>query len=443
MKRFLQLLICVCVVFTLTSLPMIAQAASVQESAPHPDVYHGSDLLSPALRNLSSHVSVRVSSSAGEDALLVYDDFLRALNKRELSSITLKSLPPVSEGELTCRGNSLKAGDVLSSNDLSALSLSPAGTYITDTKFTFVDDSTLCEYTCRVFWLSSPNSYPITTTKSVGSSLATYEDISVHSKLPGYDPDGDSVEYIVVEYPKHGSILLDKACGEYEYIPEAGFTGNDSFRYVIADEYGGYGAAQTVNVSVDSVKADEMFADMSGSSSYAEAISLAREGVLGGRVVGGQLIFSPAAQISRGEFVSMLMSCSGTEIKNNVLHTVFYDDSDIHSSIKGAVAAAYELGYINGTEVGGKLYFHPNEIITRAECARIINNILGIIPPNDHAIPAGAGIEDCPESALPAVTSLCSASILPMSDGELNITLPLTREYAAKLLWNVKSFINS
>ena len=374
MKRFLQLLICACIVLTMTSLPLTVQA----DSTPYVSGTSGSDLLSPALRNLSSNVSVRVSASAGEDALLVCDDFLRALNKRSISDITLKALPPASEGELTCKGNALKSGDTLSANDLSALSLSPAGTYITDTEFTFVDNSTLCEYTCRVFWLSSPNAYPITNAKSIGSSISTYEDLSVHSKLPGYDPDGDNVEYIVVEYPKHGAIVLDRACGEYEYIPKDGFTGSDSFRYVIADEYGGYGVAQTVSVSVDSIKADEMFADMSGSSSYAEAISLAREGILGGRVVGGQLIFSPTAEISRGEFVSMLMACSGADVKNNVLHTVFYDDNDIHSSIKGAVATAYELGYINGTDIGGKLYFNPNEIITRAECARIINNVLGI-----------------------------------------------------------------
>ena len=438
MKRFLQLLICVLTVLALTSTHLIARGApEITESLP------STNLLSPALRNLSSKVSVRVSSSAGEDALLVYDDFLRALNKRELSGITIKSLPPVAEGELTCKGNAINTGDALSPADLSALSISPAGAYITDTEFSFIDNSSLCEYTCRVFWLSSANSYPITNVKGVGTFLETYEELSVHSKLPGYDPDGDSVEYIIVEYPKHGSVILDKECGEYEYVPKAGFTGSDSFRYVIADEYGAYAAAQTVNVSIDSVKKEELFADMSDSFAYAEALSLTREGILSGRSVGGNLIFSPNAQITRGEFVSMLMACSGTEIKNNVLHTVFYDDDNIHGSIKGAVAAAYELGYISGTEANGKLCFFPDEIISRAECARIINNVLGITPPRDHAILAGAQIEDCPESAVTAVTSLCSASILPVFDGELNITLPLTREYAAKILWNVKSFSGS
>ena len=178
---------------------------------------------------------------------------------------------------------------------------------------------------------------------------------------------------------------------------------------------------------------------MSNSEALAEAIFLTRNGVMSGSYVGSSLMFKPEAQITRAEFVAMLSECVGIEEKKNVVRTQFYDDSEIPAGYKSAIASAYELGYVSGEEVDGKLCFLPDEIITRAECAVIIDRMLGL--KTDGAIPVISDADKCPEEALASVNALFTAKILPLEESGANASLPLTREYAAKLLSNVKSFI--
>jgi len=376
---------------------------------------------------------------AGEDVLIVKDDFLRALNKSDLEQIKLISLPEVSRGVLTVSGNTVKAGDTLSGDSLSAIGFSPAGVHITDAEFVFSDVSTGCEYTCRMYLLSEQNQAPKNKMQAVGSYVSTYKDLSVFSSLPGYDPDGNDVEFIIVNYPDNGSVRLDAKSGKYEYVPSRGYTGDDRFVYVIADEYGAFSASREVKISVESVSESEIFSDMEDSGALAEAISLTREGIMSGSLVGNSLMFKPKAEVTRAEFVAMLMECSNTEAKDNVVRTQFYDDSDIPSCYKGAIASAYELGYVKGEVIDGALCFRPNEIITRAECAIIADRMLGV--DSQSFIPVIADAEDCPEDALSAVNTLCGAYIMPVEDNGVKAHLNLTREYAARLLCNVKSFI--
>ena len=86
------------------------------------------------------------------------------------------------------------------------------------------------------------------------------------------------------------------------------------------------------------------------------------------------------------------------------------------------------------------MYFKPDDVISVAECASIISRILSI--DMDISIPAASVIEGCPDDSYMAVSSLCSVAILPHNDGIITASSPLTREYAAKIIYNVKTFIN-
>ncbi len=400
---------------------------------PHPEI------LSPGILNIAAKCKMKVSSIAGTSVQITEEDFLRALNKKFISTITITSLPSPAEGELMLGGYSVKVGDIISGNDISKLEFIPAGVYITHSSFSFKEGENNYEIGAYVYLLSKENSVPVVRDITVGTSVSTYRELSYFGHLPGFDPDGDSIEFMVVDYPKKGAIRLDPASGKYEYLPEKGFTGRDSFEYVIRDRFGAYAASETVYIDVDSLHEDELFDDMEKSSSYAEAILLARSGILGGRTVGGNRLFLPESNMTRGEFISAVMKASDAEIRDNILHTQFADDSDIPTSMKGAVAAAYELGYIKGFEVEGKLLFRPDEEITLAECASVIEKILGI--ESEETVPVFSFIENCPEDAIPAVNLLCSVSVLPQDREGLNANEKLTREYAAKLLLNVKTFI--
>lgn len=427
-------------IFLILTAVLILSVSSFHAFA-NADTKASSEVISMGLQNIADSFTIKVSAPAGEDILIVKDDILRALNRSDVSSITVTSLPSTEKGTLYLYEISVKVGDIIPGSDISALSFSPAGNYITNASFTFTEPSSSCEYTCKMFLLSDKNSSPLTNTGVLGSLAATFEDISIFASLTGYDPDGDDVEYIVVSYPKNGSISLDSSSGKYQYTPKSGFTGSDSFSYVICDEYGAFSTSRKVSLTVDKIDKSEIFQDMQNSSSLSEAVYLARNGIMSGSTVSGSLMFSPSSEPTRAEFIAMLMKCIGADERSNVLHTVFSDDADIPSAYKGSIANAYELGYITGTSQNGKLLLDPTSPITRADAAVIINNILSL--DTSSSLPTAiTDVSDCPKDTFEAVNALCNAYIMPTFDREANAHENVTREYAAKLLFNVKSFLN-
>ncbi len=404
------------------------------------DVPSDNAILSPGLKNIAARCKLKISGEAGASVNFSKEDFLRAMNLRDIKEITISSLPDAKEGELLYMGNEVKIGQTIDVDTVSSLEFIPYGSHVTFSEFSFSVGDSLYDVTGMIYILDSDNTSPTIRDISVGKYVSAYTDISYKGHLSGYDPDGDEIEYMIVNYPQNGILLLDSRHGEYEYHPRSGFSGKDSFKYVLIDQYGAYSAAETVVIHVESVSEEEKYVDMDDSSAYVEAITLARSGILGGREVGGKLMFLPNETMTRGEFISIILKCCDVELKNTTLRTVFEDDNDIHPSIKPAAAAAYELGYIDPVFENGKMYLRPYDKISVAECASIINRILSI--DTDISIPVSSVIEGCPEGSYMAVSSLCSVAILPHNEGILDVSEPLTREYAAKIIYNVKTFLN-
>lgn len=397
-------------------------------------------ILSPGLKNIAARCKLKISCRAGMSVDFEKEDFLRAMNLNDMESITVISLPDASEGELLYMGNTVKPGQTIDINTVSSLEFIPAGTHVTTASFEFSEGNGTYSMSGCIYILDCENTSPTVRDISVGKYVSAYTDISYNGHLSGYDPDGDEIEYMIVRYPQNGILILNSKHGEYEYHPNSGFTGKDTFKYVIIDKYGAYSAAETVVVNVESVSEDEKYVDMNNSGAYVEAVSLARDGILSGTEIGGKLMFRPNEALTRGEFISIILNSCNIKLNNTTLRTVFADDSDIHKSIKSAVATAYEMGYVDPIFENGKVYFKPYEKITVAECASIINRILSIDV--DVSIPVSSVIEGCPEGSYTAVSSLCSVAILPHNEGILDASEPLTREYAAKIIYNVKTFLN-
>lgn len=60
------------------------------------------------------------------------------------------------------------------------------------------------------------------------------------------DPDGDEITAVLDQGPSHGELVLN-ADGSFQYTPEPGFTGSDSFTYWVED---GKGRSESVTVSL-------------------------------------------------------------------------------------------------------------------------------------------------------------------------------------------------
>ena len=112
--------------------------------------------------------------------------------------------------------------------------------------------------------------------------------------------------------------------------------------------------------------------------------------------------------------------------------SMFVDGTEIPESMRGYVAAAYELKYISGSLEDGKLCFLPNEQITRAQAAVILSNIVGLC--DVPVTPTFADGNDIPVWAAEAIYSLNAAGIMNSQQGYITPTSPLTRAQTAQML---------
>jgi VCBS repeat-containing protein len=85
------------------------------------------------------------------------------------------------------------------------------------------------------------------------SSFDGNEDVVLHGTLPlGFDVEGDSLEYIIAEFPAHGNLVVDSITGDFSYTPDIDWYGTDSFSYQLFDGQAYSNIANvTINIIVD------------------------------------------------------------------------------------------------------------------------------------------------------------------------------------------------
>ena len=272
--------------------------------------------------------------------------------------------------------------------------------------------------------------------KETSLSLTTQADISVYGRLEGTDPEGDRLEYIIAAYPKNGSInITDKESGSYRYTPTDGFSGYDSFTYVLRDEYGNYSEPREVSVRIVERMSTEVYADMLSRSEYNAAVAMSALGVMSGKLLGDDKYFMPDEGVSRAEFVAMAMKAAGIRRDSTLTKSFFDDNADIPSSLVGYVATAQRAGIIDGEFGDGGLVFAPNRIITKNEAARIISAIMGADTDNED----GEYIENASVD-FGSRGSVAAMYTLGIFDGEiesLDATSAVTRADAAEYLYRM------
>ena len=361
-------------------------------------------------------------------------DFSRALNVSRVSEITLTSLPPASEGKLMVGNTVLMEGQTVSGSNLSLIKFRAASEEVSLTSFRFSPDGAPYDIECTLYFLDELNYAPTVSIAPAASlDVSTYENVTHFGKLSAYDSDGDKCYFEIVTQPKNGIVVLSSnGSGEYLYIPDEGYVGKDKFCYVAHDKYGNYSASAEVSVSVSRVALASTFSDMQDSDAHAAAINMTEEGIMSGTQIGDGYYFQPESAVSRSEFVVLAMQSFGIKEVNSLRTTDFADDADIPSSMKGYVAAAYELEYVKGSFVDGERCFLPNESITRAEAAVIVGRMLEVATPTIK--PEIADGEEIPAWAESSVYSLCSLGVLDTENGEVRASDVMSRADTAKLL---------
>ncbi|MBQ9080665.1 MAG: S-layer homology domain-containing protein [Clostridia bacterium] len=365
--------------------------------------------VSPALSIIADCMPMAKAGIVGNEILFTPEDFERALNVSRVSTVTVTSLPDVTDGELLIGSVVVKEGQTISRANLSLLSYAAVREDSREAEFEFQVNGQPYSMTCSLYLLDGVNHSP-TTARDGDMTVSTYRDVAAYGKLYAYDPEGDELTYQIVSYPEHGIALLYDNEGRYVYMPNKDFTGTDSLSYVVYDKYGNYSAVSTVRLSVSRNSTSLAYDDMKWHTAYSAAIKLAENGVMNGTQVAGIYYFEPDGTVTRGEFVVMAMKAAGVVSLPTVENTGFADDADIPAEMKSYIGMAARAGYVNGTLDGANKYFLPDREITVAEAATICANILEL--EYDGSIAVSVDDSTIPASAREAVLSLAAQGII-------------------------------
>lgn len=398
--------------------------------------------VSDGLLIIANQNDMAKSAMVGNKIIFSANDFEKNLNLSEISSITITSLPSISDGCL-CLGDVLvNVGQTISRENISLLNYRAGSNDIKEGEFRFKANDNEYEMACKLYFLSRENSAPTLSMEDERTfNVSTHQTVTLYGKISGYDSDGDDLKYEIVTYAKNGAINLDNKTGEYTYTPIGAYFGEDKFEYVAVDKYGNYSNSRTVMLTVEKMKTDIVYSDMNKNPAHHAALTMTEKGIMSGNTIGETTYFMPDKSVSRIDFLVMLMHAIGVNNVENVFDTGFDDDDEIPASMKGYVYKARNLGIVNGSvDAMGNYYFYPNKEITRAEAALIVNNIVNGNAPTIK--PTFADKNDIPAWAQDAIYALNDLGILVSNNGEYLPSANITRAQTAQMLYNLMEYID-
>lgn len=400
----------------------------------------GAAVLSPALEHIAAESAMIKTGNRYTGVLFSASDFANAAGMDKLHTITVTSLPAVSAGTLYLGSVPIAVNQSISGDALDNLRFLPQDNS---------DGGSFCfsvsggySLSCILRITDEVNFAPQAVSTTGDAAVAwTQKNISCYGTLAAYDPENDAMTFEVVEYPDKGLLILtDAEHGDFKYTPYAGCSGSDSFTYRVRDSYGNYSAQAKATVQIARKSNSLVFSDMSEHWAHSAAIEVASAGIMDYTTVSGMPVFEPDRQVSREEFLAMVMKAMGYTPKTGEAGTVFADNDKITPEYRAYVSAAYNAGIVKGCEVDDALCFCPQKSITRAETAVMMNNIIGAeVPVNVVTFTDNDSVPTWAQSALYA---LCSLGVLKGTGaGSISPDRLITRAQAAQILFNFSRYL--
>ncbi len=394
-------------------------------------VITASAFFGPAAEVIASDVKMVKTGLRGHKMTFTDGDFKSALCVTDFSTVTVTSIPTSLEGTLLLGGRRVSEGREIQRKNVGGLVFVPASKSVGECSFKFKIDGG-AEIECVMKFIDKVNYAP---TLEALPTLKTQADITVYSSLSGTDPEGDSLEYIIVSYPASGRVCILEGAS-FCYTPDENYTGEDKFTYVVRDSYGNYSEPSTVKVEVMNRMCSTVYVDMEERTEYNAAVAMTAMGIMGGEIVGDDVYFNPDKTLTRAEFVTLAMKVSGIRPDSSISASYFDDDADIPKSLKPYVATAQRIALVNGDFKDGKLLFGPNETITKYEAAKILATIIGTDGDGEESV--FAADESVPMWARPAVSAMCMLGVFSTEDAEKS-SEPVTRASAAEYFYRIEN----
>ena len=150
----------------------------------------------------------------------------------------------------------------------------------------------------------------------------------------------------------------------------------DSVNYTAADPAGNVSREATVTVTILKPTDAAQYSDTQGRSCAFAAEWMRHTGIFAGEQIGRLHCFSPDREVTRGEFVTMLVKALDIPVDEGLTYTGYTDE--IPAWLQPYLAAAVRAGLTLGLD--DPAVFAADKPITEAEAALLLQNALTAVP---------------------------------------------------------------
>ena len=340
----------------------------------------------------------------------------------ELAGICLTQLPEKSQGLLMLGERLLRPGDVLTAQQVGEMTF-VSGSVQQDSTATITylpvfANGLAGEATMTLSIRGRENKAPI----AEDCAFETYKNLEVTGTLKVRDPEGQEMQFTLTRPPKRGTIEISPD-GRFTYTPKKNKVGVDSFTFTATDPAGKTSREATVTVSILKPTDAGQYTDTAGKSCRFSAEWMKNTGIFVGENIGGSPCFSPERQVTRGEFVTMLVKALNLPTDEAVTETGY---SDVPQWLKPYLAAAIRSGLTARLEAADS--FGPDQPVSADEAAAMLCSALNLQCQQQPALSA--------QEAEAAVTDQEIAA----QNGFLFPSATLTRADAAELLYQASRY---
>ena len=205
------------------------------------------------------------------------------------------------------------------------------------------------------------------------SALETYKNLPNTAKLKVTDPESQPLTYTVIRQPRRGSVEIMED-GTFTYTPKKNKVGIDSFVYTATDPAGKVSREATVTVTILKPTEAPQYTDTVGHECRFAAEWMKHTGIFVGESLAQEPCFSPDKEVTRGEFVTMLVKTLDIPTDETLTYTGYTDE--IPTWLRPYLAAAMRSGLTAG--LPDQQVFGANMPITGAEAAGMLQHALDL-----------------------------------------------------------------
>ena len=345
--------------------------------------------------------------------------------EEQLKGICITQLPESGTGTVLLGARVLQPGDILTAEQLAQMTFAPVRTETDqDAVVTFLpiyEKRVAPAATMTIAVRGKEDQAPV----AQDSSIETYKNLSNEGKLKVSDPEGEALTFTLVRAPKRGEAVLHED-GTFVYTPKKNKVGVDSFTYTAADPAGNVSREATVTVQILKPTDSRQYTDTVGRDCRFAAEWLRNTGLFVGEKIGNEDCFFPEKEVSRGQFLAMVVQALEIPLEDTAYDAV---PGDTPLWLKPYVAAALRSGLTAGWPDNQNGSFRADQAITGAEAAVMLQNALDLTISQD-TLEEGQN-EEVPAWAAISLTALEENGICLEPDKAL------TRAEAAKVFYQV------